>query len=73
MCSGGVWVVLWVAVCKKVSCTCSGLLASRRASCVSVTILVGIRFRIKMRSGRMSWLCARSRCMTKTFSSESAR
>lgn len=36
-------------------------------------ILVGIKFRIKMRSGRMSWLCARSRCMTKTFSSESAR
>ena len=64
--------VLWVAVCKKVSCTCSGLLASSRASWVSVTILVGIRFKIRMRSGRISWVWARSRCMTKTFSFESA-
>ena len=45
MCSGAVWVVLWVAVCKKVTCTCKGLFASRRASWVSVTILVGIRFK----------------------------
>ena len=53
MCSGAVWVVLWVAVCKKVTCTCKGLFASRRASWVSVTILVGIRFKIRMRSGRI--------------------
>ena len=68
MCSGGVWVVSWVAVFKKVICTCSGLLASSRASWVSVTILVGIRFKIRMRSGRICWLWARSRCMTNTFS-----
>lgn len=68
MCSGAVWVVLWVAVCKKVTCTCKGLFASRRASWVSVTILVGIRFKIRMRSGRICWLIARSWCMTNTFS-----
>ena len=47
---------------------CKGLFASRRASWVSVTILVGIRFRIRMRSGRICWLIARSWCMTNTFS-----
>ena len=50
MCSCGVWVVSWVLVCKKVSCTCRGLLAKRRANWVSVTILVGIRFKISLRT-----------------------
>ena len=48
---------------------CSGVLPSRRASCVSVAILVGIRLSTRMRSGRMSWLLARSVSMTKMFSS----
>ena len=49
-----------------------GLLASMRAICVSVAIFVGIRFTSRMRSGRMSCVMARARCMTNTFSSSSA-
>ena len=43
-------------------------LDSLRRSWVSVTILVGIRFRISTSSGRISWCMARYSVMTKIFS-----
>ena len=37
-----------------------GVFPSTRANCVSVSTFVGIRFRSRMRSGRMSWLIWRA-------------
>lgn len=48
--------------------TCSGVFESARRSCVSVSSLIGIRFRIKISSGRISWLIARSSSITNIFS-----
>ena len=52
----------------KSASTCSGVLPRRRRSCVSVTSLIGMRFRMSRRSGRMSWLYARAAFITKMFS-----
>ena len=58
----------WERTCKSSSSTCNGVLPSTRASWVSVVIFVGIRFKIRMCSGRMSWLMARDSVMTNIFS-----
>ncbi len=58
----------WVAVCSSSMSTCRGLLLRRRSSCVSVSILVGIRLSISIRRGLMSWWVARPSFMTNMFS-----
>ena len=54
MCSSGVCVERWVAVRSRVRSICSELFDRRRISCVSVVILVGMRLRTAIFSGRMS-------------------
>ena len=61
------WLSVWISS----SSTCSGVLPSSRDSCVSVAILVGMRFRTRICSGRMSCVTARVSFMTKIFSSAS--
>jgi hypothetical protein len=59
---------LWVLSIKKEQSICSGVLDSARKSWVSVSSLMGIRFKIRISRGRISWLIARSSSMTKIFS-----
>ena len=58
----------WVDSIRNVQSTCSGVLESARRSWVSVSSLIGIRFKIKICSGRISWLIARFSSITKIFS-----
>ena len=51
--------------------TCRDVFPSRRSSCVSVSILVGIRFTMAIRSGRISCVVARVSVITNIFSSVS--
>ncbi len=55
------------------SSICSGVLPKTRASWVSVSALVGIRFRSRICSGRISWVMARVSVMTKMFSCRRVR
>ena len=57
-----------MAVCIKSISTCKGEFPSRRSSCVSVSTLLGMRLRITILRGRISWCMARFSVMTKTFS-----
>ena len=59
---------LWDASIKKVQSTCRGVLESARRSCVSVSSLIGIKFRIRISNGLISWLRALSSSMVKIFS-----
>ena len=68
MCSWEMLRLTWLDTISSSISTCRGVLPSRRANCVSVATLVGIRFSMRIRSGRMSWLTARSWVMTKIFS-----
>ena len=71
MCSGGTFFASWLAVCISSSSTCKGVLPNSLASCVSVSILVGIRFSNSTCKGRISCVMARVSVMTKMFSSVS--
>src|SRR5262245_33114196 len=71
MCSLGVLRATWLVILTSVSSTCSGVAPSRRANCVSVLILLGIRLSRPMRTGRMSWRTASVSRMTMTPSASS--
>ena len=58
----------WVDSIRKVQSTCSGVLESARRSWVSVSSLIGMRFKIRISNGRISWLIARFSSITKIFS-----
>jgi hypothetical protein len=51
---------------------CRGVLDKRRIKSVSVVTLIGIRLRMTILSGRMSWALARELSITKMFSSFSS-
>ena len=55
-------------MCSNSTSTCSGVLPSKRKSCVSVSIFVGIKLSIAIFKGRMSCKAARSCVITKMFS-----
>lgn len=55
-------------VCSSSTWICRGVLENFRSNCVSVAILVGIKFKMSNFSGRMSWCMARYSVMTKIFS-----
>src|SRR5882724_1802814 len=55
MCSAEVFFGVWLVILISVSSTCSGVAPIKRANCVSVLILLGIKLRRPMRKGRMSW------------------
>ena len=61
MCSMGVFFGVWLLSFMKLISSCSGVFESSRTRSVSVVIFSGIRFRMTMRSGRMSWCVHGSR------------
>ena len=58
----------WVDSIRKVQSICRGVLDRALNSWVSVSSFNGIRFKIRISSGRISWLMARSSSITKIFS-----
>ena len=58
----------WEDNIRKVMSTWIGVLDRARRSWVSVSSLIGIRFKISISSGRMSWLMARSSSIINIFS-----
>ena len=73
MCSWEVFLDTWPEGAMSSNSICSGVLPRTRASWVSVSTLVGIRFKSRICSGRMSWVMARVSVMTKIFSLRSVR
>ena len=63
-----VCVASWELVIKKVQSTWSGVLESARSNWSSVSSLSGIKFKIRICSGRMSCAIARFSSITKMFS-----
>ena len=59
---------MWPEGAMSSSWICRGVLPSTRASWVSVSTLVGIRFKSRICRGRISWVMARVSVMTKMFS-----
>ena len=59
----------WVDSIRKVQSTWRGVLDNARISWVSVSSLRGIRFRIRISNGRISWLMALSSSIMNMFSS----
>ncbi len=53
---------------RRVISICSGVFPMRRKSWVSVISFVGMRLRMAIFKGRISWVCARVSSMTKMFS-----
>ena len=60
--------LIWLAVWSSSTSTWRGVFPNSRSSWVSVSILVGIRLRMAIFRGRMSWVWARSWVITKIFS-----
>ena len=63
--------LMWLAVWSSSTSTCKGVFPKSRSSWVSVSIFVGIRFKMAIFRGRMSCTAARSWVMTKIFSDSS--
>ena len=68
MCSTGVFLETCPAIFKKSISSCNGVFDKRRIRSVSVVIFNGMRLRIMIRNGRMSWVEAREESITKIFS-----
>ena len=73
MCSAEVFFGVWLVILTSVSSTCSGVAPIRRANCVSVLILLGIRLSRPICSGRMSCRAAVASVITITPSCSSVR
>lgn len=58
----------WLTVCISSISTCKGVFPKSLASCVSVSIFVGMRFSMSILSGRISCVIALVWVMTNMFS-----